>query len=81
MTKMPRKRHKPEEICREAAPGNGALPALVGCFQHAFLRLSSAKTAQAIRAFESLAERLEAITKAQKAKTLRRWWRRIIRHG
>jgi len=41
----------------------------------------AAKTAQAIRAFESLAERLEAIAEAQKAKTLRRWWRRIIRQG
>jgi hypothetical protein len=41
----------------------------------------AAKTAQAIRAFESLAERLEAIAEVQKAKTLRRWWRRIIRQG
>jgi hypothetical protein len=31
--------------------------------------------------FESLAERLEAIAEAQKAKTLRRWWRRIVRLG
>ena len=41
----------------------------------------AAKTAQAIRAFESLAERLEAMAEAQKAKTLRRWWRRIVRRG
>jgi hypothetical protein len=41
----------------------------------------AAKTAHAIRAFESLAERLEAIAEAQKAKTLRHWWRRIIRQG
>ena len=40
----------------------------------------AAKTAQAIRAFESLADRLEA-AEAQQAKTLRRWWRRIIRQG
>ena len=41
----------------------------------------AAKTAQAIRAFESLAERLEAMAEAQKAKTFRRWWRRIVRLG
>jgi hypothetical protein len=41
----------------------------------------AAKTAQAIRAFESLAERLEDIAEAKKAKTLRRWGRRIIRQG
>ena len=43
--------------------------------------VEAAKTAQAIRAFESLAEQLEAMAEAQKAKTLRRWWRRIIRQG
>ena len=41
----------------------------------------AAKAAQAIRAFESLAERFEAMAEAQKAKTLRRWWRRIVRRG
>jgi hypothetical protein len=41
----------------------------------------AAKAAQAIRAFESLAERLEAMAEAQKAKTLRRWWRRIVLRG
>jgi hypothetical protein len=41
----------------------------------------AAKTAQAIRAFESLAERLDAMAEAQNAKALRRWWRRIVRRG
>jgi hypothetical protein len=41
----------------------------------------AAKTARAIAAFESLAERLEAMAEAQKAKTIRRWWRRIVRLG
>ena len=39
----------------------------------------AAKTAQALRAFESLAERLDAFAEAQSAKTLRHWWRRIVR--
>jgi hypothetical protein len=41
----------------------------------------AAKTAQAIRAFESLARRLEAFAEAQNAKTLRHWWRQIVRRG
>ena len=41
----------------------------------------AAKTAQAIRAFESLAQRLEAFAEAQNAKTLRHWWRQIVRRG
>jgi hypothetical protein len=41
----------------------------------------AAKTAQALRAFESLAERLEAFAEAQNAKTLRHWWRRIVLRG
>jgi hypothetical protein len=41
----------------------------------------AAKTAQTIRAFESLAQRLEAFAEAQNAKTLRHWWRRIVRRG
>jgi hypothetical protein len=41
----------------------------------------AAKTAQAIRAFENLAQRLEAFAEAQNAKTLRHWWRRIVRRG
>jgi hypothetical protein len=40
----------------------------------------AAKTAMAIQAFERLAERLEAMAEAQKAKTLRRWWLRIVRY-
>jgi hypothetical protein len=41
----------------------------------------AAKTAQAIAAFEGLAQRLEAFAEAQNAKTLHRWWRRIVRRG
>jgi hypothetical protein len=33
-----------------------------------------------IQAFERLVERLEAMAEAQKAKTLRRWWLRIVRY-
>jgi hypothetical protein len=40
----------------------------------------AAKTATAIQAFERLAERLEAMAEAQKAKTLRRWWLQIVRY-
>jgi hypothetical protein len=41
----------------------------------------AAKTAMAIRAFESLAEQLDAMAEAQKAKRLRRWWLRMVRRG
>jgi hypothetical protein len=41
----------------------------------------AAKNAQAIRAFGSLAQRLEAIAEAENAKTLRHWWRRIVLRG
>ena len=70
----------PREALAEARARVGAAEANAKAAE-ARADAEAAKTAQAIRAFESLAERFEAMAEAQKAKTLRRWWRRIVRRS